>query len=425
MRSIVFAVIAAMLLSACQHTPPLTKAGEQCELVRYALEQPLPGERPLGSIVDGNPGDMLFLSGGSQNGAFGAGFLDGWNSTGTMPDFQLVTGISTGALQATGAFIKRTDINVDGYTINEEADLLETYIDGSDLDGGISAGAAITALRRGAFADLIPLRSKLDALFTPDVLEAVASRYRPDGTGAHLLVGATDVDLGRAVAFDMTELASRYAAAPPSSETRLRLKDCYIEALVASSIVPPGARPVFIDNRMYIDGGLRYSVFDDRIGQVLADNAGPPGAEAFGPSLYMILNSDGAPKAECGKVDEADCEPITSTEGQLQDWDLASLAFRSVDLLIDQVQRLSIARAADRAEDFEGSSFFARIRMEDLDDRDYSFRIPDFEGSQTCNQWRADDDFEDNPVEFHKRYMRCMIEYGRVRGANADWDFGN
>ena len=92
MRSIVLALIALLALSACQHTAKFTPAGERCNLVRYSLETPLPDETPLRSILDGNPGDMLLLSGGSQDGAFGAGFIDGWHESGTMPDFKLVTG---------------------------------------------------------------------------------------------------------------------------------------------------------------------------------------------------------------------------------------------------------------------------------------------------------------------------------------------
>lgn len=51
--------------------------------------------------------DLLLLSGGGGNGAFGAGFLRGWRSRpdAPMPRFDLVTGISTGALQAPFALL--------------------------------------------------------------------------------------------------------------------------------------------------------------------------------------------------------------------------------------------------------------------------------------------------------------------------------
>jgi hypothetical protein len=447
-------LLGTLAVSACTHTPPFTAEGERCEIVRYSLETPLPGERPMSSILEEGRGDILLLSGGSQNGAFGAGFLDGWHRSGTMPEFRLVTGVSTGALQATGVFIGRPDLTVAGYTIESESDLLDAYVEGSDIAGGLSLGAALTAIRRGAISDLVPLRRRLDTLFTPQVLEAVAARYDPSGSdpdgGAYLLAGATDVDLGQAVAFDMTELAYRYAAAPEGSERR-RLKDCYIEALIASSVVPPAARPVFIDNRIYIDGGVRGAVFDDRIASILADNwvlpplaraepaprpqpdpdAAPvqrllldplPTALRDQPSFYILLNSTGETRSECGKVDPADCVPITSTSGQLQDWDIISLAFRTVDLLVDQVERLSIDRASERARDLLARRFFARIRADELDDPARRFVIPDFDGARTCVEWLEVDIADDDPLEFNRRYMRCLIEYGRERGAAQDWD---
>ena len=42
----------------------------------------------------------LAVSGGGDNGAFGAGLLNGWSETGTRPEFKMVTGVSTGALIA-------------------------------------------------------------------------------------------------------------------------------------------------------------------------------------------------------------------------------------------------------------------------------------------------------------------------------------
>ena len=49
--------------------------------------------------------NILALSGGGANGAFGAGFLCGWTQAGTRPKFKIVTGISTGTIIATLAFL--------------------------------------------------------------------------------------------------------------------------------------------------------------------------------------------------------------------------------------------------------------------------------------------------------------------------------
>ena len=47
----------------------------------------------------------LAVSGGGDDGAFGAGLLNGWSETGTRPEFKMVTGVSTGALIAPFAFL--------------------------------------------------------------------------------------------------------------------------------------------------------------------------------------------------------------------------------------------------------------------------------------------------------------------------------
>jgi hypothetical protein len=49
--------------------------------------------------------NQISLSGGGQNGAFGAGFLVGWRESGQRPQFDEVGGVSTGALLATHAFL--------------------------------------------------------------------------------------------------------------------------------------------------------------------------------------------------------------------------------------------------------------------------------------------------------------------------------
>ena len=48
---------------------------------------------------------MLALSGGQEDGAFGAGLLVGWSEHGSRPQFKIVTGTSTGALAAPFAFL--------------------------------------------------------------------------------------------------------------------------------------------------------------------------------------------------------------------------------------------------------------------------------------------------------------------------------
>jgi hypothetical protein len=51
------------------------------------------------------PADLLVISGGGDNGSFGAGLLCAWTASGNRPMFKSVSGISTGALIAPLAFV--------------------------------------------------------------------------------------------------------------------------------------------------------------------------------------------------------------------------------------------------------------------------------------------------------------------------------
>ena len=66
---------------------------EMAYLARTGHQGPLP------------PVNFLAVSGGGDDGAFGAGLLVGWTATGTRPEFKGVTGVSTGALIAPFAFL--------------------------------------------------------------------------------------------------------------------------------------------------------------------------------------------------------------------------------------------------------------------------------------------------------------------------------
>src|SRR4051812_46380618 len=82
------------------------QAGLQREFIaavqRQLVARGLPPTVPILEL------DLLGISGGGENGAFGAGLLNGWTERGGRPTFFLVTGISTGALSAPFAFLGST-----------------------------------------------------------------------------------------------------------------------------------------------------------------------------------------------------------------------------------------------------------------------------------------------------------------------------
>ena len=341
----------------------------------------------------GAPASLLTMSGGGERGAFGAGLLAGWQErAGALPKFAVVTGISTGALLATFAYIGRADLAVAGYTIDSEADLVEPL-------GGTNV---LGLIRHGAAANLVPLRRRLDRLLTADVLGQVAAQS--EGDARRLLVGVVDVDDGEAYAYSLGEIARAWRdAAPPAKPA---LKACYIETIVASASAPPAAPPVFINDRELIDGGARFGMFF-----VAADEAlrRASALRVSGAQSYLIVNGTLAIGTEPASVPHAD-------------WNILSLGLRSVEVLQNQVYRFSADYARRRTADGGDALPFRYARIED-DAPDFVASIPGVAGETealSCKTWQdRDTDGKHGavPLQFQKRYMRCLIEYGRARAA--------
>ena len=78
--------------------------GEE-KLARHPQADPQPAPSGKAACRTAASYDVLVLSGGGSDGAYGAGLLNGWTARGDRPEFGLVTGISTGALIAPFAFL--------------------------------------------------------------------------------------------------------------------------------------------------------------------------------------------------------------------------------------------------------------------------------------------------------------------------------
>jgi len=119
-------------------------------LVQEAM-QALDRERAAlaGTVPPGGrlpPANYLAISGGSDNGAFGAGLLVGWSDAGTRPEFKLVTGVSTGGLIAPFAFL--------GSKYDPQLRAVYTEVTPNDI---YEQRSILNALSNDAFADTTPL----------------------------------------------------------------------------------------------------------------------------------------------------------------------------------------------------------------------------------------------------------------------------
>lgn len=416
-------------------------------------------QEPMAPLLpeDGEPVSdaMLFLSGGSQNGAYGAGYLAEWSKARTkagkdgLPRFRLVTGISTGALQSTYAFIDDIEPVVRSYAIDSESELLDVFTPGGGLRGDSKREklkGAVSLARRGSMSDLRPLREQLagkrgkeaEALISDAILRRVAAEAGPDIDNPRrmLLVGAVEMDSGDAFVFDLTKAAQLYAY-----RDQAWMRDCYIEALMASSSVPMAALPVFIDGKMFIDGGARFGVISDFTASVYKEVANKRqaarGAEAQAKgltlpdplppenmNLYVLVNGTLEAGVTCHLED---CEKrrrrskAPPGNGEHSAWSIDKVGLRAMSILINQSYRSSVFWVTARSEALGFKPQFTRIEKP-MQEHLVRLEFDNPAGEEmTCREWRERDKEKSNPLEFHPRFMRCLISYGAMRAAEENW----
>ena len=109
---------------------------------------------------------FLAISGGGDDGAFGAGLLAGWTARGNRPEFGLVTGVSTGALSAPFAFLG-----------NEyDAKLKRVYTD-TNAGDIFSKRSILAAVANDAMTDTTPLRNIIASFVDEAMIAQIAEEY--------------------------------------------------------------------------------------------------------------------------------------------------------------------------------------------------------------------------------------------------------
>lgn len=204
-------------------------------------------EQYTDAIASGEPiiTHSLALSGGGPDGAFGAGLLAGWTERGDRPEFQVVTGVSTGAIIALFAFL--------GPDYDDELREIYTTYTTDDLVirtifSGLTGGTALLDTRR--------YRALIERYIDEDVVAKLAAA---NGEGRLLLIGTTNIDASRPVTWNLTAIA---ASGHP--EARRLIHD----VIQASSAIPAAFPPVIIPveapsgrrDEMHVDGGATQQV---------------------------------------------------------------------------------------------------------------------------------------------------------------------
>jgi hypothetical protein len=198
------------------------------------------------SIARLPPAYYLAVSGGGDNGAFGAGLMNGWTATGTRPTFKMVTGVSTGALIAPFAFLGP----------DHDAEVREVYTTLTP-DRIFRRRSLAAALFNDAMADTTPLAEVIAKYANQKMFEEIGREY---DKGRLLLIGTTDLDAQRPVIWNIGALA---VSGHPKA------LDLFRKILRASSAIPGAFEPVLLDveidgrkyQEMHVDGGAIAQLF--------------------------------------------------------------------------------------------------------------------------------------------------------------------
>lgn len=299
---------------------------------------------------------ILALSGGGANGAYGAGVIVGWSETGKRPDFDIVTGISTGALAAPFAFLgpRWDDALKRAYTDGKTQNLL-------------SWGNLATLVAPSLFSSQ-SLRKLVDRAITAELLHQVAIEH---GKGRRLLVVTTNLDAEEAVIWDMGTLA---AWSDPAALLLFR------RILLASSSILGVFPPVLIVGRgsdgraideMHVDGGVStpFLVVPEGL-QLWAGS----GTRPKGGAIYVLVNGQLSPR-------------YSVTRGNLP-----AILTRSFDITTKSSLRTTLIATA---------AFAERNGM--------SLEVSDIPPS-----------IDASSVDLEKGSMRSLFELGRSRGASGE-----
>src|SRR5262245_5988607 len=186
--------------------------------------------------------DVLILSGGGEYGAFGAAYLRGWGSVSdadmARPEFDIVNGVSTGALISPFAFVgdSRAYAKIVNLYEHPQADWVATRF-------------LFFLPSNPSFLTIAGLENELRRQIDMDFIRSVAEGAE---RGRVLCVGSTNLDYGKQRVFDLgveAELCVRTGDPRP-----------FHEMLLASSAIPGVFPPRIIDGSLHVDGGVTSNI---------------------------------------------------------------------------------------------------------------------------------------------------------------------
>lgn len=248
---LLFVTLVAILLAGCaaQSRQPFSAADQMIAAppgysnIRVATSDPRAVDALVSAVKSLRAAreaslSILSLSGGGANGAYGAGVLYGWSERGDRPSFDIVTGVSTGALTAPFAFLGR-----------EYDEVLRLAYTGGYTRGLLDFRGLLALFRPGLYSGR-PLAHLVETFIDEPLVAAVAREHEK---GRLLFVATSNLDTQDLVLWNLGAIA---ASRRDDSVALFR------KVLLASSSVPGIFPPVMIDveangrrfAEMHVDG---------------------------------------------------------------------------------------------------------------------------------------------------------------------------
>ena len=217
--------------------------------------QPLPQ-------APGRPLNVLVMSGGGKYGAFTAGVLNGWTAAGDRPTFDVATGISSGALIATLAYLgPKYDAKMADYFIRlQRSDVYQfDIIRGLRSGRGVMSAEPLERILRGA----------IDQEFLCDLQAAHAE-------GRRLYVATGEVQTNRVAVWDIGALAC---------SGRPDARELIVKILAAACSPPAVVRPIEIDVEI---NGVRYRELHADAGNMVQSFVKTPAGVPPGSTFWAL-----------------------------------------------------------------------------------------------------------------------------------------
>ena len=227
------------------------------------------------ATTETRPLNILALSGGGQYGSYAAGILVGWTCSGQRPDFDIVTGISSGALIAMFAYLgPKYDANLQRLSTNTRTEDLFKY-----------RPIPVHLIRDKSLASSEPLQGIIDAEVTPEFMADMRTAH---AAGRRLFMGTMNLNTRRLVIWDIGAIASSC-----EPEATCLVKKIIVASSSISGLVPAVPIDVTVNGCHYteqhVDGGgvaqtfVRFGAHHPR-----PDPANPLAKWLAGSNLYVI-----------------------------------------------------------------------------------------------------------------------------------------